>query len=182
MKRRGFVIGAGAAAAAGVLGPASDLMAGDGGPAEPSFVNVRDHGAAGNGQADDTDAVRRAVAAAGEGQMGARIPHASYYASIPEVFFPPGVYRLSDTIRLGHYSRIRGTGNARIELEDTEKDLFLFDSAYRNHVEGVCLVGGGASSASSPTTSTPPALSSATASCSDRAVSPSTRRRAARRS
>ena len=89
-------------------------MAQDMPKADLSYVNVKDFGARGNGQADDTEAIRKAVEAAGERQMGTQYPGTSYYASIPEVFFPAGLYKLSDTIRLRHYSRVCGTGNARI--------------------------------------------------------------------
>ena len=114
MKRRDFVVGAGVAAAAGVFGSAKQLMAQSEAKADLSYMNVKDFGARGNGQADDTEAIQKAVDTASERQMGTQYPGTSYYASIPEVFFPAGVYKLSDTIRLRHYSRVRGTGNARI--------------------------------------------------------------------
>jgi len=142
LKRRDFVISAGVAAAAAVSGSAKRLIAEDSPRAELSYVNVKDFGARGNGQADDTAAIKRALDAAHKKTMGTQFPGSVYYASIPEIFFPAGVYKLSDTVKLGSYDRVRGTGNARIEMQSPEKDIFVFDGAYKNKVEGVCLAGG----------------------------------------
>lgn len=60
-------------------------------------INVQDYGAFGDGQKDDTRAVQDAllkVAASGGGT----------------VFFPRGMYRLSGSLSMPHYTRMRGEG------------------------------------------------------------------------
>jgi hypothetical protein len=51
----------------------------------PGIVSIRDHGAVGDGDTDDTDAVQAAIAAAGRGGV---------------VFVPKGVYVIRDTLQL----------------------------------------------------------------------------------
>ena len=56
------------------------------------IINVKDHGAVGNGVADDTAAIQAALTAVPSG--GA------------EVFFPNGVYLISDTLKIKSYTRV----------------------------------------------------------------------------
>src|SRR3954470_24124519 len=50
-------------------------------------VDVKDHGAKGDGTTDDSDAIRAAVAAAISGRVGG--------VAQKEVFFPPGNYKVT---------------------------------------------------------------------------------------
>lgn len=64
-------------------------------------VSIRDFGAVGDGVADDTDAIRQALAA-----------HT-------QVFIPVGIYRITDTITLGHGVKLYGAGQGAIIKADT---------------------------------------------------------------
>ena len=81
-RRRFFTsLAAGAAAGVALAGP-SEAAAQDAGASS----NVRDHGAVGDGEADDTEAVQRAVE---RGERDRR-----------PVYFPPGTYRVTRSIRV----------------------------------------------------------------------------------
>ncbi|CAN7326325.1 glycosyl hydrolase family 28-related protein [Knoellia sp. LjRoot47] len=56
-------------------------------PRPPWFVDVRAHGAVGDGRTDDTMAIRRAVSAVLAGRRDDVVSHA--------LFFPPGTYRVT---------------------------------------------------------------------------------------
>ncbi|KAK8070234.1 LysM domain-containingprotein [Apiospora phragmitis] len=58
-----------------------------------SSVNVKDHGAVGSGLVDDTEAIRSALAAAGDYKV---------------VFFPAGSYLVTSTVDVPKYARITG--------------------------------------------------------------------------
>lgn len=60
-------------------------------PADSGTVNVRDFGAKGNGEADDTQAIRAAISAAHVDQGKGFWPSRS-------VYFPAGTYRVTDTL------------------------------------------------------------------------------------
>ncbi len=59
-------------------------------PADARVINVREHGAKGDGIADDTASIRAAIAAA--------FARDNRYAAPPFVWFPDGTYRVSDVI------------------------------------------------------------------------------------
>ena len=59
------------------------------------WFNVRDYGAVGDGTTDDTNAIKSAVAAAGENNV---------------VYFPRGRYRITDTVTMSPDSTWLGTG------------------------------------------------------------------------
>ncbi len=59
-------------------------------PDDAGVVNVRDHGAVGDGKTDDTNAIQAAVSYA--------LDHSIRYGAPRFVYFPNGVYLLSDTI------------------------------------------------------------------------------------
>lgn len=105
------------------------------------WVSVRDQGALGNNVADDTDAIRRAIAAA--------IASKQYV-----VYFPAGNYRISGTLTLGDVVslvgdgadatviRHRGTGNAisligtvRAQVAKTNiRDLSIFGDGSNSEI------------------------------------------------
>jgi hypothetical protein len=99
MERRRFLAnGPYAAWAAGVgIGAGSPQNAGHG------YHSVRDYGAQGDGRADDTAAIQRAVNAAQRGTGGT-------------VFLPPGVYRLTGSVRIDS-ARVSLLGAGRMWTE-----------------------------------------------------------------
>lgn len=82
--RRAFGLGAATGVGAFALANAEPAAAAD----LPTYaVNVRDHGARGDGSTDDSDAIRAAVAEAISGRVSG--------AAQKEVYFPPGNYRIT---------------------------------------------------------------------------------------
>jgi hypothetical protein len=68
-------------------------------------VSVKDFGALGNGVADDTDAINRALSRAFGSSQG--IFPLNQHRTIT---FPAGLYRVTDTINIPPYTRIQGEG------------------------------------------------------------------------
>ena len=99
MRRRPLLL----AIAAGVAGVVALTAARPQPAAKPPSGNVRDHGAKGDGQADDTAALRRAVAA------GAGVVH-----------LPPGTYRLTSPVVIdldtAGFTAITGDTVARVVM------------------------------------------------------------------
>jgi Pectate lyase superfamily protein len=60
-------------------------------PLDAGLVNVRDFGASGDGMVDDTDAIRRAIAAA-------RVDQGKVFWPARVVYLPAGIYRVSDSL------------------------------------------------------------------------------------
>ena len=60
-------------------------------PSDSGIVNVRDHGAKGDGTTDDTQAIRDAIAAA-------RVDQGKFFWPARIVYFPAGTYRVTDTL------------------------------------------------------------------------------------
>ncbi|MEV4755447.1 glycosyl hydrolase family 28-related protein [Micromonospora sp. NPDC049559] len=86
MTRRSLGFGAAGGLGALAFGAAADPAEANTDPAVYS-VDVKDHGAKGDGTTDDSDAIRAAVAAAISGRVGG--------VAQKEVFFPPGNYRVT---------------------------------------------------------------------------------------
>jgi len=103
-----------------------------------SSVNVRDFGAKGDGQTDDTEAIRAAIGAI-KG-ISEPYPGTAYYNEMQELHFPPGKYRISDALQIGN-GRFRGDG-AVIEQTDPEKPIFESDYAWRMTISGFTFLGG----------------------------------------
>jgi len=76
-------------------------------------LNVMDFGAVGDGKQDDTEAIRRAVAAVA---VGGKTPS--------ELIFPSGLYLLSQPIDLPERLTIRGVGLAVFKTETPDIPLF----------------------------------------------------------
>ncbi len=104
-------------------------------PDPASWVSLRDFGAVGDGIADDTEALELAIAA-----------H-------PAVYLPQGVYRIArgvalrpDTALLGlHCSRTRivlDDGLSAYADADAPQAMIRIPKGGRNHVSGLCFVGG----------------------------------------
>jgi hypothetical protein len=100
--------------------------------------DVRDHGARGDGQTDDTAAIQAAIDAVGG--VSQPYPGTAYYNEMEAIHFPPGHYRISDTLRIGN-GRIIGDG-AVIEQTNPDRDVFAADSAWRLSISGFTFLGG----------------------------------------
>ena len=83
----------------------------------PSWANVRDYGAIGDGQADDTGAIQKALDDLRQPTFPRRV-----------LWFPAGTYRITSTLQL-----LRGTHNESQGLcifgEDPEKTIIRWDGA-----------------------------------------------------
>ncbi|PWK47246.1 right-handed parallel beta-helix repeat-containing protein [Actinoplanes xinjiangensis] len=99
---RAAMVGGAAAAGAAVVAPAAAQAA----VRDEGWVSVLDHGAVGDGVADDTAKIQAALNAA-----NASVPHRS-------VYFPPGrVFRVSEELSLAGYTNATIAGNgATLEL------------------------------------------------------------------
>ena len=107
-------------------------------------INVKDFGAKGDGNADDTAAIKAAFAALAERNMSSR-PAKELgglgYSVSPEIIFPAGRYAISDTINITG-TVIRGMGYAAIIQSDREKDIFYCPNAWRMTITGLTFIGG----------------------------------------
>lgn len=103
-----------------------------------SPVNVKDFGAKGDGQTDDTAAIQAAIASVRG--ISEPYPGTAYYTEMQPVVFPVGKYRISDALRIGNGS-LRGEG-AVIEQSDPAKDIFETDYAWRMTIQGFTFLGG----------------------------------------
>jgi len=95
------------------------------------FASVKDFGAVGDGVADDTDAINRALFQLYCREINPQIRRA--------LFFPAGVYRVTETILIPTYARLYGEGanSSRIVL-DTESDdssLFPYVARYADSLQ-----------------------------------------------
>ncbi|MFO7976312.1 MAG: glycosyl hydrolase family 28-related protein [Candidatus Hydrogenedentota bacterium] len=108
--------------------------------AEAVGVNVKEFGAKGDGKTDDTEAIQKALDAAGKPRASRQI--SVYLATCPEVVFPAGHYKVSKTLKPGAYQRLRGDGG-KVMLEQTDSEAATFEAmGYRNMFEGLAFIGG----------------------------------------
>ena len=108
--------------------------------AEPVGINVKEYGAKGDGQADDTEAIQKALDAAGTPRASKQI--GVYLGTCPEVVFPAGRYKLSKPLKPGAYQKIRGDGG-KVMLEQTDPEAAIIEGmGYRNVFEGLAFIGG----------------------------------------
>ena len=93
-------------------------------------VNVKDFGAKGDNVTDDTAAIQKAF------DSQKKFPYS-------EVYFPPGSYRISDTIRM-RVPNVRGESffNTTIIQKARDKDIFYVEHAWRGRVSGLTFNGG----------------------------------------
>jgi hypothetical protein len=82
------------------------------------MASVKDFGATGDGETDDTDAINRALF-----QMFCRENNPQIRRSL---FFPAGIYRVTDTINIPPYAKLYGEGgdSSTIFLNATESSTF----------------------------------------------------------
>ena len=114
----------------------------------PCSLNVRDFGAKGDGISDDSDAIQRALLAAG-GSDATRFMYWAWTAA-PEVYFPEGTYLVSRTLLVpacggakaeSNHINLRGE-KATLKQIDPDRDILYFRLAHRNLVEGLTFEGG----------------------------------------
>lgn len=118
------------------------------GAAEP-YLNVRDFGAKGDGVADDTAAIRAALARAAKENVArrVRVGHRCVDGGgvgdgpLREVFFPEGVYRVSEPLLVRRDAVLRGE-RATIRMAARDRDILFFNSAFRCFVVGLAFEGG----------------------------------------
>lgn len=116
--------------------------------AEP-FLNVRDFGAKGDGVADDTAAIRAALSRAAKENAARRVRVGHRCVEnggvgdgpIREVYFPQGVYRVSETLLVRRDAVLRGD-RATILMNAADRDILYFHSAFRCFVRGLTFEGG----------------------------------------
>jgi len=95
------------------------------------FASVKDFGAVGDGVTDDTDAINRALFQLYCREINPQIRRG--------LFFPAGVYRVSETILIPSYARLYGEGaNSSKIVLDTESDdssLFPYVARYADSLQ-----------------------------------------------
>ena len=140
----GGLLAAGGVAAVGAAGAAGAEAAAP--PPVPGALNVRDFGAIGDGVADDTGALRAAIAAAYRGYVPVTNTNLR-----DRVYLPAGVYRITDSIELSYGITLEGAAPSttiiRLELGAgaAPKDMFVADPdgfAVAIHFVGLTLDGG----------------------------------------
>ncbi|MDD5704640.1 MAG: glycosyl hydrolase family 28-related protein [Kiritimatiellae bacterium] len=114
----------------------------------PVIYNVRYYGAKGDGQADDTASILKAMEAAARDPActsAQTIPETPYYGVQPEVLFPAGTYRLTAPLPVTHYMRFRGEGNAALKPDKPDQDIFVAHTngaTWRVQISGLLFLGG----------------------------------------
>lgn len=78
-------------------------------------VSVKDFGAKGDGATDDTQAIQRAI-----DQLFSNSVNVNNPASRVILFFPPGIYRISQTLLLKSYANIKGAGKDKTIIRQVE--------------------------------------------------------------
>jgi len=87
------------------------------------FASVRDFGALGDGVTDDTAAINRALFELYCRDTDTRVRRA--------LFFPAGVYRVTDTVLIPPYARLVGEGGESSVIQYTSDDSSLADAVVR---------------------------------------------------
>ncbi|MCC6579676.1 MAG: hypothetical protein IT440_04485 [Phycisphaeraceae bacterium] len=116
------------------------------GQSDAGVLNVKDFGAKGDGVADDTAAIQAAIdAALKDPSHSSAMFSIVYYGVSPEIRFPSGTYRITQSLRLTEYTRLRGEGNAALKTDKPDLDILVpaKDAAtWRNQISGLCFLGG----------------------------------------
>ena len=102
------------------------------------YLSVKDFGAKGDGQGDDTQALQEALKAAGQSLGSGQLT--VYYSSNRTLFLPAGHYRVSKALEVGAYTMLLGEQSI-IEQTDPEQDI-LHCMGYRNEFSGLTFLRG----------------------------------------
>ena len=106
-----------------------------------SAINVRDYGARGDGETDDTESIRAAVKAAACKYSNSSIIGA-YIQSGPALIFPSGRYLISDEIVVDVCLEIEGDGRPIIVQKAADKNVFVNHNAWRQSIRNLTFEGG----------------------------------------
>jgi hypothetical protein len=106
------------------------------------YINVRDHGAKGDGRTDDTQAIQAALTLASKGFVGGRRSGTGcYYKANMALLFPLGRYRITDTL-VGS-ADLLGRESAIIEMDGYDKNIFENRThAWRQRIANLTFLGG----------------------------------------
>ncbi len=104
-------------------------------------VSVKDFGAVGDGIADDTTAIQTAANDCKAKLKAIQLTGGSYMGSCPELFFPAGKYRISQSIKLCPYQSLRGEDSILVQA-DPASGILDFNGGYQNRVTAMQFVGG----------------------------------------
>jgi hypothetical protein len=112
-------------------------------------VNVKDFGAFGDGVTDDTLAIQNAISNAQAMAVSRPSVNTGYHFTAPVVFFPHGVYRVTDSVTIANIN-LAGEGNALIQMTadndhsvlDFTTDIFIGTYVWRASISGFTFYGG----------------------------------------
>jgi hypothetical protein len=107
-------------------------------------VNVLDFGADPTGVADSTSAIQAAINALPTASYAINtvIPGQLQMGSQSALIFPKGLYRISDQLTFGAYTKILSEAGAIIYQTDNTKNILFSESIYQNEINGLTFVGG----------------------------------------
>lgn len=115
-------------------------------------LNVKDFGAVGDGIADDTAAIQKALNEMQRHRKANRKVYVNDYGSIPawgvtdgpnrELFFPAGKYRITRTLVGGYAVTLRGEKGSVIFTENPDLLMFYMNLTYRGSVRNLTFRGG----------------------------------------
>jgi Concanavalin A-like lectin/glucanases superfamily/Pectate lyase superfamily protein len=111
-------------------------------------INVKDFGAVGDGVTDDTEAINLALHSARLNRSTLLVGNVEGYlggagdAVIKTVIFPPGIYKITDTLVGYREMRLQGIGKAVIKQTNSAKDIYYQHEMYRSYIDNLEFEGG----------------------------------------
>ncbi len=111
-------------------------------------INVKDYGAVGDGIHDDTEAINKALHSTQLTRNTLRVGYVKGFkggagdAVAKAVVFPPGVYKISDTLIGYREMRLQGVGKVKIKQVNSEKDIYYQHKLFRSYVDNIEFEGG----------------------------------------
>lgn len=114
----------------------------------PGTVNVKDFGAIGDGENDDTEAIQNALSFASRQRKSLRVGKVKDFtggagdAAILMVVFPSGIYKTSDTLVGYREMYLKGIGKVVIKQINPQKDIYYQHRMYRADIENIGFEGG----------------------------------------